>query len=298
MEWAERCKALGQRSGYVEAERIGWEFLGEDSVWLGRWDDALRCAERNREISERIGSLYGLAWALLPRSWALYARGELVTVARELRETMALAERIGENRVGTFYGSLLGVVLADLGEDENARAVAQHAIETADRLGQGLIRCECRRALAYLDYRRGRWAEALARLDECYEFMKDTDNGLYRLRLGHYRTGALLELGRLDEAAADLADLHERAARAEAAPALNLLMGVAARLHDLRGDRAAAAERYDAMIARLEADGCRLELSYALVARADLRARGGDAAGAAADRARGDQLLSACRAPA
>lgn len=158
-----------------------------------------------------------------------------------------------------------------------------------------MIRSECRLALAYLDYRRGRWPEVLARIDECYGFMKDTDNGLYRLRMGRYRAGAVLELGRTDEAAAELGDLKERAARSEASYVTTLLSGTEARLCELRGDHVPAAALYDGMIAALEAAGCPSSGGTGS-ARAPRSASA--ATGAAADHGRGEALLAACRGAA
>src|SRR6185503_5550168 len=275
------------------ATRIGYEFIAEDLAWRGDWSEAIRYAKMNRELAERMGLLFGLAWSDLPNSWSLHACGRLAEAAAMIRSAIALCDRLGENRLGTFYRSQLSQVLADLGDDEGARAANEYAVPSSDALGQGLIRCEARLGVIYLAQRRGRWPEVLAVCEECYGFMADTENVLYRLRLGRLYAEALLELGRLDEADERIQDTLMRARAAKTNHTIALVRRVEGRLLAARGDRAGAAAAFDEAVATLERAGSNLELPHALETRAAFHAANGRTREAEAYRRRAHELFAA-----
>jgi eukaryotic-like serine/threonine-protein kinase len=293
MAWSRKNIELGERTGYLEAKRIGYEFIAEDLAWAGEWPETIRYAKLNRELAERMGLLFGLAWSDLPHSWSLHAIGRLTEAAAMIRNGMALCDRLGENRLGTFYRSQLSQVLTDLGDDDGARAANAYAVPNADALGQGLIRCEARLGVVYLAQRRGRWDEVVATCAECYDFMRESENVLYRLRLGRLYGEALLEVGRLDEAGEIIRDTLARARAAKSMHTVALMRRVEGRWLAAQGDRDGAAAAFDEAVATLDATQSNLELPHTLMTRAAFHRANGRPAQAEADRRRAQELFAA-----
>jgi hypothetical protein len=292
MAWARRGIALGERTGYLEATRIGYEFLAEDSSWLGLWDDTLRYTALNREIGERLGSLFDMAWADYPRALAEFSTGRLQEAAATARGAIVMTDRVGEQRLGSFLRALLSRVLTELGDDSEALEQAEAANASSDRVGQGVIRCGARQATLSRMLRQGQLAEAAALGDWCYELMQGTQSAVYPLFVGAARVEAYIGLGRLDEARRLLAELLAATRASGSRYHHALARGLEGAWLAAGGDAAGARAVFDEVVATHEAMGSVIDLGSALRHRAALRSAGGDAEGAAADLERARELFA------
>ena len=97
--WAWRAVEFGKKHDVLLAQALGYEFLGENTVNFGDWQKALEYAAREREIAARLHSRERQAWTYIVTSISHMISGDLESAERELREGMALAESIGEQRL-------------------------------------------------------------------------------------------------------------------------------------------------------------------------------------------------------
>jgi tetratricopeptide (TPR) repeat protein len=292
MASARRVIALGERTGYLEATRMGYEFLAEDSSLVGLWKDTLEFTMLNRAIGERLGSQFDMAWADYPRAIAELATGRLREAEATTRGALVMTERVGDQRLGCFHRSLLARVLVELGDEAEALQQAEAAIATADEVGQGVIRCGVRQAMLSLLLQQGRLAEAAAVGDESYEIMRGTQSAIHHLFVGPGRVDAYIRLGRLDEARTLLDELIAATRASGSRYHEAMARGLEGMWLVARGDVAAARPAFDEAVTTHEAMGSTLELGATLQRRAALRGAQGDAKGAAADLGRARDIFA------
>ena len=294
--WARRSIALGERKGYPSAIATGYEFLAEDAVAQGNWATALDCSARDREIGEKIGALDRVAWAEWCGAWALYGRGDLSQALTATLAAQALAERIGEWRVGVLIGVLLVEIETDLGLDDAARTHGQAWLQRSEHLGQIFLQCRGREGLAYYHARRSQWAEAAALYDQCLALYGPTENRLAPLLLGPYPALAHLELGHVDEAAQRIAGFLAVAREASALHAVGCGRRVEGQVLSAQGRTAEAEAAFDDAVTTLDKLGSQLELGRAHYQRGVLRRTLSQAQGARDDMQRAVALFEACGA--
>ncbi len=97
--WAWRAVEFGDTHNVPLAQALGYEFLGENTMNAGDWQKALGYAAREREIAARLHSRERQAWTYIVTSVSYMTSGNPESAERELREGMALAESIGEQRL-------------------------------------------------------------------------------------------------------------------------------------------------------------------------------------------------------
>jgi tetratricopeptide (TPR) repeat protein len=292
MAWARRAIALGERTGYLEAKRIGYEFLAEDSSLVGLWDDTLHFAALNREIGERLGSLFDMAWADYPRALGELATGRLREAEATTRGALVMTDRVGDQRLGCFHRSLLSRVLTELGDEAEALEQAETAIATADEVGQVVVRSGARQAMLSVMLRQGLLAEAVAVGDQSYEIMRGTQSAIHHLFVGTPRVEAYIRLGRLEDARKLLDELIAAARAAGSRYHEAMARGLEGAWLAARGDAAPARTAFDEAVATHEAMGSVLELGSTLRRRAALRRAEGDAKGAVADLGRARDIFA------
>lgn len=198
--WAWRSVEFGKTHGVPLAQALGYEFLGENSVNAGDWQKALEYASLEREIAARLHSRERQAWTYLVTALSYYLSGDLSTAERELREGMALAESIGEQRLALLLKGNLAIVLADLGRSDEAFKVAKENFAGAEALGLLYSRAEGRRCLAHVHFRHGDFEEALRLCDENLELLGHGTSRVSRLWLGPLHIEALFSAGQTEEA--------------------------------------------------------------------------------------------------
>ena len=199
-KWARRSIAFGTDHGVPAAEAIGYEFLGENAVHKGAWDEGLEYAVRERELAARLRSRERQAWAHFVAGGCKMMVGEPAAAESELRGALDLATSIGERRLATLTAANLAMVLADTMRSEDALAMALKALEWGEELDLMYMRTEALRALAHVRFRQGELDEAIALCDQVVELTEGKEPKVSRLWLGPLHVEILVAAGRLEAA--------------------------------------------------------------------------------------------------
>jgi tetratricopeptide (TPR) repeat protein len=216
------------------AQALGYEFLGENSVNAGDWQKALEYAACEREIAARLHSRERQAWTYLVTGLSYYLSADLNSAERELREGMALAESIGEQRLALLLKGNLAIAVADLGRIDEAFKIAKENFAGAEALALLYSRAEGRRCLAHVHFKHGEFAEALRLCDQVLELLGDATSRVSRLWVGPLHIEALFSAGQTDEARRRLKDYEDLVSKCQA-PRCELEV---VRLKKLLGDHA------------------------------------------------------------
>jgi tetratricopeptide (TPR) repeat protein len=204
--WAWRAVEFGTKHEVPLAQALGYEFLGENTMNEGDWQKALEYAAREREIAARLRSRERQAWTYMVTSISYMTSGDLESAERELREGMALAESIGEQRLALLLKGNLAILLADLGRFDEAFQTARENYQSAEVLGLLYSRTEGRRCLAHVHFKHGELDETLRLCEEILEFLGEGKSRISRLWLGPLHIEALFLSGRREEAGRRLAE--------------------------------------------------------------------------------------------
>jgi tetratricopeptide (TPR) repeat protein len=123
--WANRAIEFGERHNVLVAMANGYEFLGEDAVHKGEFEQGLVYAEREFEIAAKLQSRERRAWTLFFAAQCHLHLGQVDDAENELREGMAIAEAMGEQRAKQLLKGSLAVALALQGEYHDALDLAK-----------------------------------------------------------------------------------------------------------------------------------------------------------------------------
>jgi DNA-binding CsgD family transcriptional regulator/tetratricopeptide (TPR) repeat protein len=267
MAWALAGIALGERKNYPMAMALGYEYLGENAINLGRWHEALEYAASDREIGERIGSHTRRGWAEWIRSMALYNLGELPAAVEAAQAGYQHAVEAGDRRLMLWTQGTLAIVYTLQGAEESAREAAGQARALDRELDQVMMHGWSCVAQAGVHRLRGEPAQAAALLDECMGRLAGTRNRLAPLFLGPVHAEVACELGHLEEAERLIADFLALAAGAEAVHRQALARRIQGQIWTAQGRWAEASQALDDAVATLEKLDSRLELALALAQR-------------------------------
>lgn len=199
-EWAEREIEMGTRANYALAEAVGNEYLSENHGFMGRWEEALRYADRDEEIGQEKGLTNRVHWAKLCKLWALRGLGQLERAIEQGTLSLEQAESTGERRLAVLAGAELANAYADKGDFDQAWQLAKVAAERARELEQAYMIATAQDALAYLHELRDEWQQAHAVRGVTNEAALGTDNRLIPMLNGPGLAEALLEAKQVDEA--------------------------------------------------------------------------------------------------
>jgi tetratricopeptide (TPR) repeat protein len=204
--WAWRAVEFGKTHNVPLAQALGYEFLGENTMNVGDWQKALEYAAREREIAARLHSRERQAWTYMVTSISYMISGDLESAESELREGVALAESIGEQRLALLLKGNLAIVLADRGRIDEAFQTARENYQSAEALGLLYSRTEGRRCLAHVHFKHGELDETLRLCDEILGFLDEGKSRISRLWLGPLHIEALFKSGHREEAGQRLAE--------------------------------------------------------------------------------------------
>jgi tetratricopeptide (TPR) repeat protein len=267
--WARRSIELGERRSDPMAVASGYEFMAENASLCGRVSDTLAHAARDLEIGLKIGSLDRQAWSYFPAARAHHVRGDLDAAERTVRQCIELCRRMGERRLEFLVtASELSPLQADRGDFDAARASAEAALAAGDESGLSYLRTQALYAFAHLAYRRGEWQTVLDRCRECEEILVGADSRVTRILLGPIEAGALLALGRPEDAWARSERGLAEARDAENDLTEGILQSVRGQILAALGRPAEARGAFDAGIAILERLDAPIELERARERRA------------------------------
>jgi len=308
--WSREVIALGTRTNALQEIAGGHEFLAENAAQRGHWDIALEHAEQDRSFGRKCGSLARVAWADFSSILGLYGKGELIAARTMAQALLELCDQIGEGRLATWCEPMLAIIEADLGEDDAARAHAEHGWARAQELGQLVLSGCALHGAGYAALQRNDVGDALKWYELYVPLVRDTENGVVRNFVMGSAAEAFLRALRMDEAAALVQQAIE-IATASAPHYLGIAKRVQGQLMLARGRPHDASQSFDAAIELFRKTGSRLEFNRAMLHRASLQLSHGDAAqravartdaahardafvdmGAAHDRERAAQLLA------
>jgi tetratricopeptide (TPR) repeat protein len=225
--WARRALEFGVAHNVLFAQALGLEFLGEDAINSGDHAAGMEYSKSEIEIADKLHSRERRAWAHF--AGAMNALGASLTEAADshFREGIALAENIGELRVGALLKGNHATLLSDLGQrDDDPRKLdeaLQTALENLDQAeasGLHYLRCDARRCLAHVRFRRGELDEAERLCAELMELVSATESRIIRLWLGPLYIQVLKAVsersalsGDSKKAAAKLVEAHDHLVR-------------------------------------------------------------------------------------
>jgi DNA-binding CsgD family transcriptional regulator len=178
----------------------------EFHVWLERYADGLRVAERARELAEAAGAQGAIPIVLAARCGLEYRIGDWVAARAHGTESVRLAEATGQAMQAAFPLNALARLDAARGREASAMELSGRALEIAGRSGMESMEVYGLSALSLLDLGAGRPEAAAERLllvrEACERFgMHDPSVVQWRPDL----VEALLRCGREDDARAEAA---------------------------------------------------------------------------------------------
>ncbi len=214
--WARRAIEFGSAHNIQFAQAIGYEFLGEDAVHRGEYQEGLEYAARELEIVEKLHSRERRSWTYLVAALCSLYGGDLERADKEFTEGIALAESVGEVRVAALLKGNYALLQARQGRLDEALQAALENFEQAEASGLLYSRFEGQRCLAEVRRLRGELDEAEALCVKAFDMVAETESRVSRLWLGPLYIGVLLEsaqaaetAGKPDEAAAKRAKAKE-----------------------------------------------------------------------------------------
>jgi DNA-binding CsgD family transcriptional regulator len=156
----ERAMAFGETS--EEPRDVVW--AGSSALWLGD-PRAAALLERGAAVSRARGSLGILGAALGALGLQRFFTHQFDRAAQAGAESLELHREVGSENLVPLPLFVLAALAAIRGEDERATALAHEALERGKAHALPLGSARPVWALALLDLGRGRWAEALTRLE-------------------------------------------------------------------------------------------------------------------------------------
>ena len=294
--WALATIQLGKTHGLPDAEALGYEFLSENAMNRGLWDECIRYARLNHEIGQRIGALDRVAWSGFPESVGWSVKGDLVKARSLAIETLELADRIGEARLRTWLDAHLARLSADLDDWSAAEQYARSGVARAEALGQLALQIFSQNAVAYIHLRREEWTEAVAVFDSLFAMARSTDNRLGALYgSGNYAL-TLVHVGRLIEAETVLRDVEIQAIDAHAPHTEAEVKHIRGLILANAGKERDALETLSEAVAMMERMDSQLSRAWTLLDRAAIYRQFDRAAEAIADAEQAAAIFHHCGA--
>jgi tetratricopeptide (TPR) repeat protein len=202
--WARRSMALYEAAGDLDGQADLANNLGIQAYFEGRWSETLDLYRRSRDACTRVGNVIDAAATDANIGEVLVNQGRLDEAGPLLREASRVLRASGHAWGAAFAEMHLGRVLAHDGDVENAVAVLTAVRERFASIGRGASVYETSLHLADSLTRAGRPAEALAVLEASAAATTD-DVGIFEPAHARFTAEALAALGRLPDAARELA---------------------------------------------------------------------------------------------
>jgi DNA-binding CsgD family transcriptional regulator len=197
-------------------ERVAY-WAGAGALWLGDDDRAGELARRAAALARKTGAVGVLTAALGICASQLFLAQQFDEASLAATESLQLARELrADNLVPLPLGVLAGVA-AIRGKDEEARRQAEETLELAGAHGLVLRAGAAMRALALIDLGRGRWSDAVERLDALAEAVPGNGVALVAAMAGPDRIEAAVRGGRSEQAREALSTFEKWAVHASAA---------------------------------------------------------------------------------
>ncbi|MFQ5931730.1 MAG: AAA family ATPase, partial [Nitrospiraceae bacterium] len=243
-EWAWREVELGRVAKYPFMEAIGYEYLAENFINMGKWERALEYAQWDQELGEKNGLIERVRWAKMTKLWALHNSGQIELAIEQGTLSLDQAEAAGDSRLAVITGAELARAYADLDDFDRAQQLAEVAAERAIELGQAYMISTAHDALGYLQRLRGKWQQALANRKITAEAAEGTDNRLFPMDHGPGTAESLLAAERIDEAIEVVEEVLQIARESDSPHPEAKALRVLGRIHAHMGEAELAAEAF------------------------------------------------------
>ena len=297
IEWARRSITLGEQKNYPPSVVVGYEYLTEASVLMGKWQDALKFAEKEIEIGNMIGHLDAVGWAELNLAYIYYGLGDLIAAESAAQKSLNRARATGNSRLAVYAVARLSIVQTDLGKIELAEQNARNAVDQVTDLDQtSMMARRSLYALAYWHVQHGEWKNAFEHLNQAASIIAETDNRYYPLINAPLYAEASLQVGQLEKAA-ELVERTLALAREAPSPHIEAVTRrVQAQILAAQDSWDKAERAFDDAIAQLDELGSRLELGRALYHRGEMQTKRGETDAARASLTRALGIFQDCSA--
>ncbi len=297
MEWARHSIAFGEQNNYPPSIAIGYEYLTEASVLMGKWQDALKFARQEIEIGKKTGQLIAVSWAEINLAEACYGLGDLGAVEGAAQKSLNKAKAMGNFRLAVQASAQLSIVQTDLGQVDLAEQNARNAVEQAGDFNQIVMMAwNSLYALAHWYVQRGEWENAFEHLNQAACIIAETDNRNFSLLNNPRYAEASLRVGQLEKAT-EIVERTLTMAREAPSPRIKAVTRrVQAQILATQGAWDEAARGFDDAIAQLDQLGSRLELGRALYHRGEMQTKRGEMDAARASLRRALEIFKDCRA--
>lgn len=154
------ARELGYRWELASALQLRANVLANRADWAG---DASRDADESLALFRELGDAWGCAEALSARAEAREKRGEYALAARDFREAIAYAQRLGAKAQVTVLRVRMAGTLTESGRMEEAEEILTEIVATVQQYGNEAMPA-ARMFLAGILGRTGRIPEARAQL--------------------------------------------------------------------------------------------------------------------------------------
>ncbi|WP_079191549.1 AfsR/SARP family transcriptional regulator [Streptomyces sp. CB00455] len=154
------ARELGYRWELASALQLRANILANRADWAG---DASRDADESLALFRELGDAWGCAEALSARAESREKRGEYGLAARDFREAVAYAERLGAKAQVTVLRVRMAGTLTEDGHTEEAERILTEITDTVQQYGNEAMPA-ARMFLAGILGRTGRISEARAQL--------------------------------------------------------------------------------------------------------------------------------------
>jgi tetratricopeptide (TPR) repeat protein len=295
-KWAQKCITLGEEFDDSTWIAIGNEFLSENAVSMGKWNEAIDFASRDKELGIKTGAQDRIAWADDVHSMALFGQGKLNEAKRVTQSCLDLTEQIGEHRLAIAVRSQLSMVQTDLNLDLDAETNAQLAVTHADEMDQVFMQCWSRYAYAYLLVKQMKWSMAVKVCQEGKSIYESGENLAGRSHILSIVPEAYLGAGRLDDAQSAVEEQLQIAGKAKRYHHHGIALRMKGQIKAALGDIEASIEAYEEAIKILERLGSQLELGRAYYHRGRLLVLENQNDAAQLDLELGQQIFTDCGA--
>jgi ATP/maltotriose-dependent transcriptional regulator MalT len=156
-------QALDWASGSDDERHLVW--AGHGAFWLGDDRRVGTLLSRSISLARQHSAMGLLVYALGLRARQRLAAQQLDEAALDAREAVELAREVGATNLVPLPCSVLASLAAIQGEDEESGRLAGEALELATARGLAQAAAGAAWSIALLDLGRGRWADALERLE-------------------------------------------------------------------------------------------------------------------------------------
>jgi len=173
--------------------------LGVQAYADGRWNEAITMYSKAQEVSRRSGNIVAEGAAAANLGEVLISRGQLEDAETVLQEARRVLRGQKVIAFALFAETQLARLMMERGENQRAADALKQVIDEANRIGQPFFAVDAAVHLADALTRSGDPERALEVIDVAKDLAGE-DAALYEVPLERLRAGALIAIGRSDEA--------------------------------------------------------------------------------------------------